>query len=279
MAASCAPVAAIPVTVATPPRAPPVGAALTAKVTSRSSTGNAAIAVSMMHSPLTHACTPWDWPITDRPMKYTNAAAGLRNTNASNQPATFGNHNRLPRLNWPAAATGNITVNTNTAPSRNSITTYCTPPTINANVAQNATSAGEPPCEGSIAASRSPRSRAGTAANNPAARACAHSWIARTTGIDPAAVIENTSRPRAMSRTQPWEEPATPQVTAARIATTATVTAPDQQGLRAEVADLEQAAGASQVRLRRLYELQAAGFYVGLPAGLSLTELARMWTR
>lgn len=60
---------------------------------------------------------------------------------------------------------------------------------------------------------------------------------------------------------------------------TATVTAPDQTALRAAVADLEQTAGASQVRLRRLYELQAAGFYAGLPAGLSLTDLAHRWTR
>ena len=45
------------------------------------------------------------------------------------------------------------------------------------------------------------------------------------------------------------------------------------------VAELEQAAGASQLRLRLLYEVQAAAFYAGLPAGLHLPELAAGWSR
>ncbi|GLY17995.1 hypothetical protein Kisp01_50090 [Kineosporia sp. NBRC 101677] len=60
---------------------------------------------------------------------------------------------------------------------------------------------------------------------------------------------------------------------------TATVTVLDPDALPSAVAELEHAAGASQLRLRRLYELQAAGFLVGLPVGLSLTELARRWSR
>jgi hypothetical protein len=60
---------------------------------------------------------------------------------------------------------------------------------------------------------------------------------------------------------------------------TATVTVLDDTDLPAAVAELEHAAGASQLRLRLLYELQAAGFAAGLPVGLSLTELAGRWTR
>lgn len=60
---------------------------------------------------------------------------------------------------------------------------------------------------------------------------------------------------------------------------TATVTVLDASELPSAVAELEHAAGASQLRLRRLYELQAAGFYVGLPVGMSLVELARRWSR
>ncbi len=60
---------------------------------------------------------------------------------------------------------------------------------------------------------------------------------------------------------------------------TATITVLDEADLRAAIAELEQAAGASQLRLRRLFELQAAGFAAGLPAGLSLTELAARWSR
>jgi hypothetical protein len=58
-----------------------------------------------------------------------------------------------------------------------------------------------------------------------------------------------------------------------------TTTVLDERHLPAAVAELEQAAGASQLRLRRLYELQAAGFYAGLPAGLALPDLAKEWTR
>ena len=58
-----------------------------------------------------------------------------------------------------------------------------------------------------------------------------------------------------------------------------TVTVLDNTDLAAAVAEVEHAAGASQLRLRQLFELQAAGFLAGLPAGLSLTELARRWSR
>lgn len=60
---------------------------------------------------------------------------------------------------------------------------------------------------------------------------------------------------------------------------TATVTAPDETALRDAVADLEQAAGAAQVRLRPATGLQGAAFLTGLPAGLTLPDLARRWTR
>lgn len=60
---------------------------------------------------------------------------------------------------------------------------------------------------------------------------------------------------------------------------TATVTVLDADELPAAVAELEHAAGASQLRLRRLFDLQAAGFAAGLPAGLSLPELAERWNR
>jgi hypothetical protein len=60
---------------------------------------------------------------------------------------------------------------------------------------------------------------------------------------------------------------------------TATVTAHDDTDLAVAVADLEHAAGTSQLRLRRLTGLQAAGFLAGLPAGLSLTDLAKAWSR
>ena len=58
-----------------------------------------------------------------------------------------------------------------------------------------------------------------------------------------------------------------------------TTTVLDEGDLATAVAELEQAAGASQLRLRLLYELQAAGFYAGLPAGLHLPELATGWSR
>jgi hypothetical protein len=58
-----------------------------------------------------------------------------------------------------------------------------------------------------------------------------------------------------------------------------TTTVLDEQDLPTAVAELEQSAGASQLRLRRLYELQAAGFYAGLPAGMPLTDLAARWSR
>ena len=60
---------------------------------------------------------------------------------------------------------------------------------------------------------------------------------------------------------------------------TATVTVLDEANLPAAVAEIEYAAGAAQLRLRRLYELQAAGFVAGLPVGLSLTDLAGRWSR
>jgi hypothetical protein len=60
---------------------------------------------------------------------------------------------------------------------------------------------------------------------------------------------------------------------------TVTVTVLDPADLPTAVAEVEHAAGASQLRLRRLYELQAAGFCAGLPVGLSLTELAERWSR
>jgi hypothetical protein len=58
-----------------------------------------------------------------------------------------------------------------------------------------------------------------------------------------------------------------------------TVTVLDDADLPAAIAEVEHAAGVSQLRLRRLTELQAAGFLAGLPAGLSLTDLARRWSR
>ena len=58
-----------------------------------------------------------------------------------------------------------------------------------------------------------------------------------------------------------------------------TTTVLDEGALATAVAELEQAGGASQLRLRLLYELQAAGFYAGLPAGLHLPELATGWSR
>jgi hypothetical protein len=58
-----------------------------------------------------------------------------------------------------------------------------------------------------------------------------------------------------------------------------TVTVLDELDLPAAVAEVEHAAGASQLRLRRLYELQAAGFVAGLPVGLSLMDLSSRWTR
>jgi hypothetical protein len=60
---------------------------------------------------------------------------------------------------------------------------------------------------------------------------------------------------------------------------TATVTAHNETDLAVAVADLEHAAGTSQLRLRRLTGLQAAGFLAGLPTGLSLTDLAKAWSR
>jgi len=60
---------------------------------------------------------------------------------------------------------------------------------------------------------------------------------------------------------------------------TVTVTVLDEGDLAAAVAEVEHAAGAAQLRLRRLFELQAAGFLTGLPAGLSLTELTGQWSR
>ena len=63
---------------------------------------------------------------------------------------------------------------------------------------------------------------------------------------------------------------------------TVTTTAPnddDPDQLAAAVAETEHAAGAAQLRLRRLHGLQAAGFAAGLPAGLSLNDLAARWTR
>jgi hypothetical protein len=58
-----------------------------------------------------------------------------------------------------------------------------------------------------------------------------------------------------------------------------TTTVTDDADLPAAVAETEQAAGTCQLRLRRLYELQAAGFHVGLPAGLHLPDLAKEWSR
>jgi hypothetical protein len=60
---------------------------------------------------------------------------------------------------------------------------------------------------------------------------------------------------------------------------TVTVTVLEPSDLPAAVAEVEHAAGTSQLRLRPLYELQAAGFCAGLPVGLSLTELAGRWSR
>ena len=60
---------------------------------------------------------------------------------------------------------------------------------------------------------------------------------------------------------------------------TVTITVLDDVDLPAAIAEIEHAAGTSQLRLRRLYELQTAGFIAGLPVGLSLTDLARRWTR
>jgi hypothetical protein len=58
-----------------------------------------------------------------------------------------------------------------------------------------------------------------------------------------------------------------------------TTTVLDERRLQAAVTDLEHAAGTSQLRLSRLYELQAFAFYAGLPVGQHLPELARRWTR
>lgn len=58
----------------------------------------------------------------------------------------------------------------------------------------------------------------------------------------------------------------------------ATVTA-SASSLDAATAELERAAGSSQLRLRRLYGQQAAGFAAGLPTGLLLGEVTARWVR
>ena len=58
-----------------------------------------------------------------------------------------------------------------------------------------------------------------------------------------------------------------------------TVTALDEADLPAAVAEIEQVAGRSQLRLRRLTRNHAAGFVAGLPAGLDLHELTQRWSR
>jgi hypothetical protein len=58
-----------------------------------------------------------------------------------------------------------------------------------------------------------------------------------------------------------------------------TVTVLDEADLPAAVAEVEQAAGRSQLRLRRLAQNHAAGFMAGLPAGLDLHELVGRWSR
>ena len=58
-----------------------------------------------------------------------------------------------------------------------------------------------------------------------------------------------------------------------------TVTVLDEADLPAAIAEIEQTAGRSQLRLRRLARNHAAGFLAGLPAGLDLHELTRRWAR
>ena len=80
--------------------------------------------------------------------------------------------------------------------------------------------------------------------------------------------------PRRTSGTPRAAEQATREVAAGAgwIAQTVsvTVTVLDEADLPAAIAELEHAAGGSQLRLRRLHRTQAAGFLAGLPAGLSL---------
>lgn len=58
-----------------------------------------------------------------------------------------------------------------------------------------------------------------------------------------------------------------------------TVTALNEADLPAAVAEVEQAAGRSQLRLRRLTRNHAAGFLASLPLGFDLHELIRRWER
>ncbi|WP_088284691.1 SCO6880 family protein [Kineosporia sp. A_224] len=58
-----------------------------------------------------------------------------------------------------------------------------------------------------------------------------------------------------------------------------TVTVLDEVDLPAAIAEVEQTAGRSQLRLRRMARNHAAGFLAGLPAGLDLHELTRRWAR
>lgn len=58
-----------------------------------------------------------------------------------------------------------------------------------------------------------------------------------------------------------------------------TVTVLDQAELPAAVAEVEQAAGRAQLRVRPLTRNHAAGFLAGLPAGLALPELTQRWAR
>ena len=144
------------------------------------------------------------------------------NTNASSQPATLGSHSALPRANWPAAATGSSTVSSSTAPSRKSISRYCTAEDRNSSPAQNTTASGFIPGICSRDRNRAPTSPVGTAASRPLARDWLQACRAATSGMEPAATIPKTSSPRTASRSQAWPPLATPQVMTASSARTAT---------------------------------------------------------
>ena len=105
-------------------------------------------------------------------------------------------------------------------------------------------------------------------------------WFAQTVSRLPVVGRASTAqdeRDAAAAEQATWEVAAGAGWVAQTVSVTVTVL--DEDDLPAAVAEVEHAAGASQLRLRRLVEQQAAGFLAGLPAGLSLTELVRRWSR